>query len=139
MDKIDYTLENITVQPTSIPDGPGQSPVKLDDIVSLLQTYCKENHLDSHLNNGLTKNITGKFDAQNFLHSLNILINNHIKTTNKDIDPKTKRILKTYFDTNNKQLEFLSCCDFNLAGKDFLINIIGYIINCFKNSNFNKL
>ena len=62
-----------------------------------------------------------------------------ILNSNKDIQPNEKNIVQTYFNTANEQVNFLNYSNFNLAGREYLINIIGYIINCLKNSNFNKL
>lgn len=139
MDSIDYSLDNITTNATSITNDPVSDPTTLSDVIKVLEKYCSDNHLDKDLNNGLTKNITDKFDVKNFMKSLNLLMQSFILNSNKDIQPNEKNIIQTYFNTANEQINFLNYSNFNLAGREYLINIIGYIINCLKNSNFNKL
>lgn len=139
MDSIDYSLDNTTTNATSITNDPVSDPTTLSDVIKVLEKYCSDNHLDKDLNNGLTKNITDKFDVKNFMKSLNLLMQSFILNSNKDIQPNEKNIIQTYFNTANEQINFLNYSNFNLAGREYLINIIGYIINCLKNSNFNKL
>jgi hypothetical protein len=139
MDSIDYSLDNTTTNATSITNDPVSDPTTLSDVIKVLEKYCSDNHLDKDFNNGLTKNITDKFDVKNFMKSLNLLMQSFILNSNKDIQPNEKNIIQTYFNTANEQINFLNYSNFNLAGREYLINIIGYIINCLKNSNFNKL
>jgi len=115
------------------PDSP-PIPLELEEFISLADKYFKSSSVEDYIsyNKGKNKNTHTTFKMSSFLRSINLLLYNTLKETNK----ANIGLLKSFFDGINEQLKVLDNMNLKLAEKEFICNIIGYTINCYKNNIF---
>ena len=135
MDNLNLGIE--TAKPASSINAVNHPlPIELENIINTIETFFKQCGAEAYmaLKSGLSKNAHTSFKPSTFLANINLLLFNFLKETNKDKLP----VLKAYFDGLNSNLKLLDSLNLKLAEKEFLANIIGYSINCYKNNTFKE-
>ena len=133
MDKLKLDINDASAG-ASINPQKAPLPAELEDIINTVEEFFKQCGTDSYLalKSGLSKNAHAPFRPSIFLKNINLLLYNFLKENNKNKLP----ILKAYFDGMNEHLKVLDSLNLKLEEKDFVSNIIGYTINCYKNNTF---
>tara|TARA_Y100000592_G_C5270046_1_gene221397 strand:- start:116 stop:535 length:420 start_codon:yes stop_codon:yes gene_type:complete len=108
--------------------------LELNDFIAAADRYFKGTSAEDYLsyNDGKNKNAHVSFKPSAFLKSINLILYNILKDSNKS----NVGLLRAYFDGLNEQLKVLDNMNLKLAEKRFICNIIGYTINCYKNNTF---
>ena len=133
MDKLN--LDTSGAKPASSINPPHEPlPQQLEDTLKVIEKFFKDCGSDDYMayKNGACKNANAPFKASTFLKSINLILYNSFKHVNK----KDTQLLKSYFNSLNSQLEILDSMNLKLAEKQFVCNIIGYTINCYKNNTY---
>ena len=114
------------------PKGP--LPRQLNETIEIIERFFKDCGTDDYMayKKGACKNANVAFKASTFLKSINLILYNSINELNKE----KGSLLKAYFNSLNSQLEILDSMNLKLAEKQFVCNIIGYTINCYKNNTY---
>jgi hypothetical protein len=126
---IDDAEPSSLIRPDDIP-----SPLELEEFISYADKYFKSASAVDFIsyNKGKNKNTHTTFKPSSFLRSINLILYNTLKENNKS----NIGLLKSFFDGMNEQLKVLDNMNLKLAEKEFICNIIGYTINCYKNNIF---
>ena len=128
-------LDITDASPASSINGPKEPlPLELEDMLKVIERFFTTAGAIDVLSykNGMCKNAHVVFKPSTFLKSINLLLYNTLKESNKEKAP----ILKPYFESLNTHLEILDSLNLNVAEREFICNIIGYTINCYKNNTF---
>jgi hypothetical protein len=109
-------------------------PATLEKFIEDIETFFRKDqgNIYMSLKDGLHKNAHNAFSISSFLKNINLLLYNLLKENNKDNIP----LLKSYFDGMNTQLKVLDAMNLKLSEREFVANIIGYALNCYKNNSF---
>ena len=109
-------------------------PSQLEDVLKVIDQFFKDCGSDDYMayKNGACKNANNAFKPSSFLKSINLILYNSLKSSNR----KDTQLLKSYFNSLNSQLDILDSLNLKLAEKEFVCNIIGYAINCYKNNTY---
>lgn len=112
-------------------------PTQVDEVINTVEDFFKQAGAESYLavKSGLTKNANTAFKLSTFLKNINLILLSVIKQSNKDKLP----ILNSYVKGINEQLNVLDNLNLKVAEKQFICNIIGYTINCYKNNTFKEI
>ena len=112
-------------------------PIEVDEIINTVEDFFKKAGAESYMavKSGLTKNANSAFKLSTFLKSINLILMSVLKESNKDKLP----LLNSYIKGLNEQLGVLDNMNLKLAERQFICNIIGYTINCYKNNTFKEI
>lgn len=135
MSKLNYSISDASA--ASKISGPREPmPIELESMMETINQFFKDCGSEDYMayKNGICKNANAAFKPSTFLKNLNLILYNNLKEHNKD----NVQLLKDYFNSLNSQLSLLDSMNLNMSDKQFICNIIGYALNCYKNNTFKK-